>query len=137
MSDLKDDEVSLEDNSVSGDLADELHVDHTDDIEEARGSQSYVQRDNSLTNKHKKKRKRPKYAKRDFPSDSSESESEDYSNRRKKSKATKYGSKSKKSSKKDDFSSDTESDKEVRSVFSETVSNLTYNDKKRQELSSF
>ncbi|CAG2251239.1 unnamed protein product [Mytilus edulis] len=85
MSELKDDEVSLEDNSASGDLADELHVDHTADIDEARGhgSQSYVQSDNSLTNKHKKKRKRPKYAKRDFPSDSSESESEDYSHRRK------------------------------------------------------
>ncbi|CAG2204308.1 unnamed protein product [Mytilus edulis] len=44
----------------SGDLADELHVDHshhTADIKEARGSQSYVQ---SLTNKHKKKRKRTK-----------------------------------------------------------------------------
>ncbi|CAG2241755.1 unnamed protein product [Mytilus edulis] len=131
MSELKDDEVSLEDNSASGDLADELHVDHTADIDEARGhgSQSYVQSDNSLTNKHKKKRKRPKYAKRDFPSDSSESESEDYSHRRKNYKATKYGRKSKTSSKKDDFISDSESDREVRSVFSETVSNLTYNDK--------
>ncbi|CAC5393413.1 unnamed protein product [Mytilus coruscus] len=129
MSDLKDDVVSLEDNSASGELADELHVDHTADMEEARGSQSYVQSDNSLTEKHKKKRKRPKYAKRDFPSDSSESESEDYSHRRKKSKATKYVSKSKKSSKKDDFSSDSESDKEVRSVISETISNLTYSDK--------
>ncbi|CAC5372563.1 ANKRD11_12 [Mytilus coruscus] len=57
------------------------------------------------------------------------SESEDYSHRRKKSKATKYGRKSKKSSKKDDFSSDSESDKELRSVISETVSNLTYSDK--------
>ncbi|CAC5420575.1 unnamed protein product [Mytilus coruscus] len=97
--------------------------------EEARVSESYVQSDNSLTEKHKKKRKRPKYAKRDFPSDSSESESDDYSHRSKKSKATKHGRKSKKSSKKDDFSSDSESDKEVRSVISETVSNLTYSDK--------
>ncbi|VDI12579.1 Hypothetical predicted protein [Mytilus galloprovincialis] len=131
MSELKDDEVSLEDNSASGDLADELHDDHAADIEEARGhgSQSYVQSDNSLTDKHKKKRKRPKYAKRDFPSDSSDSESEDYSHRRKKSKATKYGRKSITSSKKDDFTSDSESDKEERSVFSETVSNLTYRDK--------
>ncbi|CAC5393416.1 unnamed protein product [Mytilus coruscus] len=112
MSDLKDDEVSLEDNSASVDLADELYVDHMTDIEEARVSQSYVQSDNSLTEKHKKKRKRPKYAKRDFPSDSSESESEDYSH-------SKVWQKSKTSSKKDDFSSDSESDKEgftIRSI---------------------
>ncbi|CAC5395738.1 unnamed protein product [Mytilus coruscus] len=58
MSDLKDGEVSLEDHNASGDLADELHVEQTTDIEEARGSQSYVQSDNNFTEKHKKKKKR-------------------------------------------------------------------------------
>ncbi|CAC5367716.1 unnamed protein product [Mytilus coruscus] len=107
MSDLKDEEVSLEDNSASGDLADELHVDHTADIEEARVSESYVQSDNSLAEKHKKKRKRPKYAKH-----------------RKNLKPQSMAEKAKNPQRRMTFLPILR-----RSVISETVSNLTYSDK--------
>ncbi|CAC5404239.1 unnamed protein product [Mytilus coruscus] len=130
MSDSKEDEISLQDNfSASGDLADELHVDHAADIDEARGYQSNVRSDNSLSEKHIKKRKGQSMPSGIFLLIHQSRRVMTISKRRKRSKATKYGSRNKKSSKKDDFYFDSEADKEVRSVISETVSNLTYSDK--------